>query len=1225
LKKNKRIEAKIVSINPKEKLIFSIGLALFGLLLMVIFAEFHIKTTHLTKIKSLSQVKLDLTSAHLDFEDIIGKAYLQNKQYSPIIDVKKQLKYLLLPPNLSDKILPLYSQSQHDELESILKQVDEFEALCSPEKYATNILQHDALFNTLITRITNLQNEFNSAMRHQSSQLTIAGWVLFGLLLLYLLFTLLYIINFRKFRDGFLTAQHQLLETLKQNNYFLEESQNVSKLGYYTYDFNTKQFDASKYLTDLMGLNAGIGNLQSWIAIIHPEDRFILEDALKQRLRDEATPLDVTYRVIKPLDGKVYWMHHTAQALQKDTQGHLLPVLGVLQDITEHKLFELSLTESESLLNKMQTIAKLGSFDYDILSRKGSFTKECAEITGFKNKNEISFDEWLTIVHPDDQESNQKAFDLCKREGANYDQEYRIITKDKQELKWLHGLGTVVFKDGIAKNFMGTIQDITQRKLAEEKLKQSDTILNKLSPIVLVVNDIGEILYASPSIKDSLGFESSDMLGQGWWQLTYENLTQANLIKEAVLGYFFKNKELLIDISLRKLITKNGEEKWFEWRVSRGFGNTYISIGIDVTQRKLAEEKLMIATKKIAESENRFREIFEKSGDAILIIKNEQFIDCNQAAIKMLGYNTKEEFINTHPSKLSPEFQPDGLSSFQKAQTMMQTALDHGTNRFEWRHTKKNGEVFPVEVLLTAISNEPDNRLIHCVWRDITELEREAQIKEIIYNITKKASSTLNIEKLFVFIKSELQKLINTNNFFIALYDKTSDMISTPFMVDEQDEGSDFPKGKTLTGYLIDTKKSLLASQQMLLKLQSDHKVEILGPLSKCWLGVPLIIGKKAIGAIVIQSYTDERAYSQKDLELLELVASNIGQVIKQVRDFEKINLLNQAVVQSPESIVVTNAMGEIQFANPAFTKLSGYTQKEALGKTHRLLKSDKHDSTFYKNLWQTILKGETWEGELVNKKKDGSNYLVKANISPVKNKAGLITNFVSVQEDITEKRKLERDFINAFIDAQEQEKISFGEDLHDGISQILSAESMYIEVLNKLNKSDDKRITEALDKIRTLNLDAINDARGIAHGLMSKQLKENGLIMAINHICNDYNQSRKIKFNFIADDLIEDEISKEIKINLFRIAQEISTNIVRHSGAKNSEITLAKTNLNQLQLIIKDDGVGIDLEKMKREHKGAGLKNIERRVSLLNGKLNLETAPNQGTCYTIVVPLANL
>jgi len=106
---------------------------------------------------------------------------------------------------------------------------------------------------------------------------------------------------------------------------------------------------------------------------------------------------------------------------------------------------------------------------------------------------------------------------------------------------------------------------------------------------------------------------------------------------------------------------------------------------------------------------------------------------------------------------------------------------------------------------------------------------------------------------------------------------------------------------------------------------------------------------------------------------------------------------------------------------------------------------------------------------------------------------------------------------------------------------------------------------------------------------------------------------------------LAEDEISKEIKINLFRITQEISTNILRHSGAKNTEISFTKTSQNQLQLIVKDDGVGIDLEKMEREHKGAGLKNIERRVTLLDGKLKLDTAPNKGTCYTITVPLKSV
>jgi len=231
-------------------------------------------------------------------------------------------------------------------------------------------------------------------------------------------------------------------------------------------------------------------------------------------------------------------------------------------------------------------------------------------------------------------------------------------------------------------------------------------------------------------------------------------------------------------------------------------------------------------------------------------------------------------------------------------------------------------------------------------------------------------------------------------------------------------------------------------------------------------------------------------------------------------------------------------------------------------------------------------------------------------------------TIFLGTIQDITEKRKLELDFINAFIDAQEQEKINFGEDLHDGIGQILAAETMYIEVLQKLNKSDDERVLEAITKIKEHNLNAITDARNIAHGLMSKILKEKGLIKAIELICSDYNHSKNISFNFTTTDLKEKDISKEMKINLFRITQEITTNIVRHSGAKKASISLSKTKNNNLRLLIRDNGVGIDLEKMKREKKGAGLNNIERRVTLLNGKLILNTVLNEGTNYSITVPL---
>jgi len=227
------------------------------------------------------------------------------------------------------------------------------------------------------------------------------------------------------------------------------------------------------------------------------------------------------------------------------------------------------------------------------------------------------------------------------------------------------------------------------------------------------------------------------------------------------------------------------------------------------------------------------------------------------------------------------------------------------------------------------------------------------------------------------------------------------------------------------------------------------------------------------------------------------------------------------------------------------------------------------------------------------------------------------------VSQDVTEKHILERQFIHAFIEAQETEKQAFGEELHDGISQILAAESMYIDVLLKTNengKSGD--ITNHLSKIRELNLSAINEARGIAHGLMSKQLKEVGLLKALENICADYNNAKSIEFTYSYSNLDEDEISKEIKIHIFRITQEISTNIIRHSLATKAQVVLTKNDQNLLKLIIKDNGVGIDFEKIKKENKGAGLKNIERRVILLNGTLKIDTEPNQGVCFTIEAPL---
>ncbi|MBI3200197.1 MAG: response regulator [Myxococcales bacterium] len=124
-----------------------------------------------------------------------------------------------------------------------------------------------------------------------------------------------------------------------------------------------------------------------------------------------------------------------------------------------------------------------------------------------------------------------------------------------------------------------------------------------------------------------------------------------------------------------------------------------------------------------------YRELFERSADAILIIEDERFVDCNQATVDLLRYPNKEDLLRTHPSELSPPTQPDGQSSFEKANAMMALALERGSHRFEWDHVRFDGEVFPVEVLLTAVPRDA-KQVLHVVWRDISDRKRlEEQLR----------------------------------------------------------------------------------------------------------------------------------------------------------------------------------------------------------------------------------------------------------------------------------------------------------------------------------------------------------------------------------------------------------------------------------------------------------------------------------------------------------------
>ncbi len=126
------------------------------------------------------------------------------------------------------------------------------------------------------------------------------------------------------------------------------------------------------------------------------------------------------------------------------------------------------------------------------------------------------------------------------------------------------------------------------------------------------------------------------------------------------------------------------------------------------------------------------------------------------------------------------------------------------------------------------------------------------------------------------------------------------------------------------------------------------------------------------------------------------------------------LRLQSAALGAAANEVVITDRHGIIQWVNPAFAKTTGYSLEEAVGQNPRILKSGKHEPAFYKNLWATILSGETWRGELVNRRKDQSLFTEQATITPVTDERGEITHFVAIKQDITEKKLLEAKFLRA-------------------------------------------------------------------------------------------------------------------------------------------------------------------------------------------------------------------
>jgi PAS domain S-box-containing protein len=149
--------------------------------------------------------------------------------------------------------------------------------------------------------------------------------------------------------------------------------------------------------------------------------------------------------------------------------------------------------------------------------------------------------------------------------------------------------------------------------------------------------------------------------------------------------------------------------------------------------------------------------------------------------------------------------------------------------------------------------------------------------------------------------------------------------------------------------------------------------------------GVPVSFGSDAVGAALLFDDITER---------------------KRTQDW--LRLANTALESAANAILICDREGTITWVNPAFTRLTGYTPEEAHGQNMRLLKSGKHDPSYYQNLWDTILAGRVWHGETTNRHKDGSLYVEEQTIAPVRDGRGELTHFISIKNDVTARKQAE-------------------------------------------------------------------------------------------------------------------------------------------------------------------------------------------------------------------------
>jgi PAS domain S-box-containing protein len=872
-------------------------------------------------------------------------------------------------------------------------------------------------------------------------------------------------------------------------------------------------------------------------------------------------------------------------------------------------------------------------------------SQRCEELTGYP-ANDLLGNTVITfndIIHPDDREDIRIKVWEAIRNDSRFVLEYRIITADRS-VKLVKEKGKAVCKNGKPLFIEGYIEDITDQKNTEIELKEKESALANALNGVAFTDLSGRITYVNNSFFKLWKFETPDEWADNDINAFCKSCSNESIIHEVLQHGEWQGEVIEHD--------KNGDP--FHLMLSASLINglpnqppKLMFSFVDITHEKKLKENLkqkLEIEKTISFVSSRFVGFFDL--DQAIDESLRQIGKINGASRVYVFRFTKDGFLmnNTHEwCNVDVAPQIDILRNIPV------------TDFPWWMEKLRNHEIINVP--------------------DVSSMPAEAKAE-------KKILQTQNIKSLLViplFIQDELNGFVGFD-FTVGYRKWTRDDLTLLQMV-----------GNILSNAISrkETETRLIESEKKFRHVFENHKAakllidpdkgliinanlaasELLGwsipellqmpvykiariPFKFIESGIHRIREEKTFhGVIEVKTKNGNTKFLEVTSSLIHSKEEDIiHTILFDVSDKKEIeqslDLINLAVEQSPESIVITNRQSEIIYANPMFFSVTGYTREEIIGNKASFLQSGFHTSDYYLNLWDTILSGKNWYGEILNKKKNGELFWEYLSISPLMNSKNKITHFVAIKQDITEKKKNREELIRAKLKAEESDRLksAFLANMSHEIRTPMNGILGFINLLDSpdLEKELQKGYIEIVKKSGKRLLDTIND-------IIEVSKIEQGEI-EVNSAETDVEEIMQYQYSFFQLQALEKGLQLELESHLTgdnafihsdpHKLNSILGNLLRNAIKFTTRGSVKFGNYienGNLVFFVRDTGKGIPPDRLEaifhrfvhadmsltRAHEGSGLGlSISKAYAeVLGGKIWVESTMGKGSTFFVIIP----